>query len=84
MQNQRENLINIIARCNSKQIKQQWIQELSLATNIECAENQCDSCLIAQDCIEVTSQFNSCLSDCKVSPEERCLGCNFVGCVYID
>ena len=28
MQNQRENLINIIARCNSKQVKRQWIHEM--------------------------------------------------------
>jgi hypothetical protein len=53
MQNQRENLINIIARCNSKQVKRQWIHEMVSLTDIECAENQCTGCSIESDCIEV-------------------------------
>ena len=53
MQNQRENLINIIARCNSKQVRQQWIHELVSLTDIECAENQCTGCPIETDCLEV-------------------------------
>lgn len=44
MQNQRENLINIIARCNSKQVRKQWIHEMVSLTDIECAENQCTLC----------------------------------------
>ena len=35
MQNQKQNLINIISRCNSKQVRQQWIREfLSYITRL--------------------------------------------------
>ena len=37
----RENLINIIARCNSKQVRRQWIHEMVSLTDIECSESQC-------------------------------------------
>lgn len=53
MQNKKKDLINIIARCNSKQVRQQWIHELVSKTDIECAENECTGCLIEKDCLEV-------------------------------
>ena len=47
----RDRLINIIDRCNIPAIKQRWILELANESDIECAENQCDGCKIATDCI---------------------------------
>lgn len=49
----RENLINIIARCNSKQVRRNWIHEMVSLTDIECSESQCTGCPIEKDCIEV-------------------------------
>ncbi|MGL4878024.1 hypothetical protein [Paraclostridium dentum] len=46
------NMINIIANCNDSAIKTKWIQELAHKTDIECMESECDSCLIAIECIE--------------------------------
>lgn len=48
----RENLINIINRCNNEAIKKQWILELASLTDVECSESQCQSCLIAKDCLD--------------------------------
>lgn len=48
----REKLIKIIARCNSKQVKHDWIREMAYNSDIECSESQCIGCLIAEDCIE--------------------------------
>lgn len=48
----REKLINIIARCNNKQIKHNWIKELAVKTDIECTESQCLNCPILDDCCE--------------------------------
>ena len=52
----REKLIQIIARCNSKEVRQKWIMEMSDNTDIECSESQCTGCLIAEDCIEVCNR----------------------------
>ena len=49
----RENLINIIARCNSKQVRRNWIHQMVSLTDIECSESQCTGCPIEKDCIEV-------------------------------
>lgn len=46
----RENLINIISRCNNAAIKKQWILEMS-NNGIECPESACDSCAIQNDCL---------------------------------
>lgn len=48
----RNKLINIIARCNSSEIRQQWLLELSNA-DYECMESECTSCPVAVDCGEV-------------------------------
>ena len=78
MQNQKQNLINIISRCNSKQVRQQWIHELVSKTNIECTENECDSCLILQDCLETYDiNMEQCENDCKIDDAERCGGCQY-------
>lgn len=53
MQNLRTNLINIIARCNSKEVRRQWIHEMVSLTDIECSESQCTGCPIEKDCVEV-------------------------------
>lgn len=53
MQNLRTNLINIIAKCNSLEVKRQWIHEMASLTDIECSESQCTGCPIYMDCIEV-------------------------------
>lgn len=81
-QQERENLINIIARCNHKDTRLKWIEELSLTTDIECSESQCDNCIIAEECIEVNEKITRCTSDCKIDNSKRCFGCNFIGCSY--
>ena len=46
----RQKLINTIASCNNKQVRRQWIIELSNMEDIECTESQCTSCIIADEC----------------------------------
>lgn len=53
----REKLIGIIARCNSKQVRQDWIREMILNTDIECSESQCTGCPIVEDCCEVNEKM---------------------------
>ena len=53
MQNLRTNLINIIARRNSQEVRRQWIHEMVSLTDIECSESQCTGCPIEKDCVEV-------------------------------
>lgn len=53
MQKLRTNLINIIARCNSQEVRRQWIHEMVSLTDIECSESQCTGCPIEKDCVEV-------------------------------
>lgn len=49
----REKLINIISRCNSAEIKKQWILDMANNSDIECAESECDGCPIMKDCLAV-------------------------------
>ena len=49
----KQNLINIIAKCNSQEIKDKWIIELATQTDYECSESECTSCIIQQDCLKV-------------------------------
>ena len=53
MQNLRPNLINLIARCNSQEVRRNWIHEMVSLTDIECSESQCTGCPIEKDCIAV-------------------------------
>lgn len=47
----RDKLIKFIATCNCKEVRRKWIIEMSQMEEIECSESQCDSCLIASECI---------------------------------
>lgn len=49
----REKLINIIARCNSQEVREKWIIQMATETDVECSESQCDGCIIQQDCLRV-------------------------------
>lgn len=49
----RDNLIDIISRCNSTEIKKQWILDMANNSDIECSESQCDGCKIRTDCLSV-------------------------------
>ena len=51
----REKLINIIAMCGNKDVRRNWIIELS-ESEIECTESQCEGCPIACECIEILSE----------------------------
>lgn len=53
MQNLRTNLINLIARCNSQEVRRNWIHEMVSLTDIECSESQCTGCPIEKDCVAV-------------------------------
>ena len=53
MQKLRTNLINIISKCNSQEVRRQWIHQMVSCTNIECSESQCTGCPIETDCLEV-------------------------------
>lgn len=78
MQKNRENLINIISRCNSKEYKTKWIHEMVSLTDIECTESECDSCPILEDCLETcNTNITECISDCKIDDTERCGGCQY-------
>ena len=50
----RDKLINIISRCNSPEIQEKWLLEMSDA-GYECMESQCDSCIISETCLKVFS-----------------------------
>lgn len=47
----REHLIRLIATCNNKDVRRNWIIELS-NSDIECSESQCDGCIIREECID--------------------------------
>lgn len=53
MNNQKQNLIDIISRCNSTELKRNWILDLANNSNIECSESECDGCKIRTDCLSV-------------------------------
>lgn len=49
--NKRERLIRLIATCNNKDVRRNWIIEMSNMEDIECSESMCDSCDIREECI---------------------------------
>lgn len=49
----KQNLINIISRCNSTEKKREWILDLANNSNVECSESECDGCPIRIDCLSV-------------------------------
>lgn len=49
----KQNLINIIARCNVQEIKDKWIIDLATKTDYECNESECLGCKIEKDCLRV-------------------------------
>lgn len=78
----REKLIKLIATCNNKDVRRNWIIEMSNMEEVECSESMCDSCIIRDECLEVLMQdlqaSCTCIDDCKIDDNERCEDCNFV------
>lgn len=48
----KQDLINIIHRCNSPETQEKWLLEMS-AKGYECMESECTSCIIAETCLKV-------------------------------
>lgn len=73
----REKLIKLIATCNNKDVRRNWIIEMSNMEDIECSESQCDGCIIREECL-ATLMEGDCIDDCKIDDNERCGGCRYV------